>query len=429
MRKLVYLPWLLAAIILAAYLLITGGSAFAAGKTEGVKMSILASDWAIALRDGKTQGEMFKAEAARMGITLETLKEDISTGGTLSIDALMAAGRSPTIYWAFNGRVAKVIRADWALPLDRYKDRFVESYLAPLYRDGKLLAAPMDINNQGMMVNLDMFDEIGFAMPENWSVDDFLRMCALAKAKGKYGTALFAKSQSADYLYMNWFASFGADMFKQGDYSKVTINSAAGVKTARFFRLLYASRYVPAESPQLVDDDALAMFWNGKCAAFANYAGWEGNMQAAIESKQLAKPFRYRLVRFPAAAGVSKVPASWQGGLAAVDKKQDSLVLHRFLDWFLSPAMANKIIDVDGSVSMYKCLKGVMPNLGVSIVQSAALEIARVNGLWDQGATIPQFPNLRKCWFPIFADLMVGKVTAERAMAEYEAALNKVLAE
>lgn len=380
---------------------------------------------------GQPLGNTLIILAKQSNIDIRFIEEDITTGSTISMDALIAAGKAPDIYNAFVGRASKYMVPEFALPLNRFADRIKENFLGLFYRGADLLALPLDISNQGLCINLDMLEGIGVKIPEdgNISLDEFLAICERVKTRlpGIYGTAVFAKSASADYLYMNWFASFGAEMFKKGDYSRVAINSPAGVRTAAFFRMLYEKGYVPPDSPTLVDDDAVLLFWTGKVAMFAEYPGWEVNLQATLDQKLIDKPFRYRLIRFPADAGVVKVPASFQGGVIVANKARPDATL-KMIDVWVRPStyIAANAISTQGAIYS-GAVKMDLP-VNVSPLMAQSLEISAANGLWDQGIALQKFSELRKCWYPIFAELLRGKIAPDVAMAAYEAALMRVLA-
>ena len=42
--------------------------------------------------------------------------------------------------------------------------------------NGKQLGLPMTGSAQGMAINLDIMKEIGYTVPDNWTIDDFLKM-------------------------------------------------------------------------------------------------------------------------------------------------------------------------------------------------------------------------------------------------------------
>lgn len=421
-------------ILLSLVLLFTLTLLFATGKIEIIpeaaaqpeKITILGN-----MLSGQPLGNVLTAEAKKANIDITFIEEDITTGSTISMDALIAAGKTPEIYNAFIGRACKYMVTEFALPLNRFADRVKANYLGAFYRGEDLLGIPLDVSNQGLCVNLDMLDSIGYALPAdgNITVDQFLEICELVKQKlpGVYGTALFAKSQSADYLYMNWFASFGAEMFKKGDYSRVTINSPAGVETAAFFRLLYKKGYVPPDSPTLVDDNAVLLFWTGKVAMFAEYPGWEANLQAALDQKLIDKAFRYKLIRFPAGRGVTTVPASFQGGCIVASKARPG-VTYKMIDLWLRPEIYYRANARSSQGAIYSSALEMDLPWNVSPLMAQAMKIAADNGLWDQGITQEKFSEMRKCWFPIFAELMRGTVDPYPAMAAYEAALTRVLA-
>ena len=133
---------------------------------------------------------------------VELLQIDFTDGSQLTMTALLAADMAPNVYIDFIGRASTYITPDYALPLDglvRDLDAYID--LKPYTRAGKVYALPDAASAQGMAVNMEIMEEIGFTPTWDWTIADFLEMAARVKDKyngEKWATGMFAANQSGD---------------------------------------------------------------------------------------------------------------------------------------------------------------------------------------------------------------------------------------
>jgi len=253
-------------------------------------------------------------------VRIEMLMLDLSDGSTISMDALNASGQTPNVYTDYVGRVSKYMRPGFALPLNGYVrdlDKYVPGVLDAYTRDGDVLALPQPGGVQGMAINLEIMEAIGFEVTEDWTIDDFLHMAAMVKQQfdgEKWATGMFAGNQSGDYLINNWFAAFGAELYQNGDYSKTTIRETGVEKVYEFFQGLVENGYVPPGSAALVDDDYVLQWARGELAATAFFPGWVAPYQNIVK-QQGYEPFEFVFMPFPTATGE---PVPTYGSNAAI---------------------------------------------------------------------------------------------------------------
>jgi len=213
-------------------------------------------------------------------VAVRTLALDLSTGSAMTMDALHEADLRPNIYWDHPSRVSKYMIPGYALPLDdaiRGLDQYNDGILDPYRHDGVLYGIPEAGQANGMAINLDIMEEIGYTVPENWTVDDFLEMCELVKqfyGGEKWGTFMYAKTMSGDYMINTWWGAFGAKMFAPGDYSHTTIRETGGAKVHEFYQLLASNGYIPPGAATLADGESFGMWGEGKFAAVPFFPGW-----------------------------------------------------------------------------------------------------------------------------------------------------------
>ena len=356
---------------------------------------------------------------------------NLGDGSTMTIDAMLAAGIPPNVYIDTLVRASKLIVPEYALPLDgkiRDLSKYNKDALDPFRRDGKLLALPQQGAPQGFCINLDIMDEIGYKVPDKWTVADFLKMAELVKQKyagKKFATGMFAGNQSGDYLINNWFAAFGAKYYKPGDYSKTTIRETGGAKVYEFFQTLVKNGYVPPMSATL-DDDVYAAEWaKGNYAATAFFAAWmEPYWKTAIEQGHIKAPFRVQYVPFPRGPGVKDVP-TYSSYAAYVIHKTGTIAdtwAARFVEY------AN-----DAYVQKWQATKKTFPNRSdVKVVYDdpAIMQILKIyqdGGLYDAGVTTAKFPATRPQHYPVLQKVLNLTISPSDAIAEYERRLNEAL--
>jgi len=374
-------------------------------------------------------------------LAVRWLNLNLADGTTISMDTLVAAGAYPNVYNDFTGRASRfMIRtAGWkAMDLTPYVD--VKGYfdLVPWQRGGLLLGVPGVVPLQGIALNLDLLDAAGYKLPDakDWTIDAFLAMCEAVKAKlpGKWGTALFAKSASADYLWMNWFGSFGAQVFVGGDYTRTAINSAQGVATLRFLQALVQKGYAPMDSAELWDDAALELWQRGIVAAMPIRPDWVAAfMKGALDQKMIAKAFRWVMYPFPRGPGVPAVPTLGAGSTAVVGESGNGR-----LDSFagqLAAALGDRAYQDETMASIggsWPTIRGVaeVPNGSAEDVAAWKVvnEIVQKAGIMDVGYTLSGYSAIRGELFPRLVELYNGKTTPEAALATYEKRVNEILA-
>jgi len=403
-------------------------------------ITFLTTDTKMILLSGEMKGKSFYYDYALPKLLkdfpdakVELLQVDLKTGATLSLDALLASGQAPNIYNDTLVRSSKLILPEYALPLDTYiRDlgKYNSGVLDPYKRNGKVLALPVPGAPQGMCINMDMMKEIGYVVPDNWTIFDFIVMAEKVKdyyGGKKFATGMFAANTSGDYLINNWFASFGAKFYKPGDYSRTTIRETGGAKAYEFFQALAKNKYIPDGAAMLNDDDYAAEWAKGNYAATAFFAAWMGPYwDTAIQQKFIAKPFEVKYVPFPRDFSVKNVPTYMMNAAFVIHKTGTA-----------KDKVAARLVEYmnDGYIQSQMSLASVIPNRSdVKMLMddknlNAIMGIMKNNGLFDVGLTNAKFSATRPVHFPILQKVLNLAIAPEAAIAEYEKALNEALEE
>lgn len=363
-------------------------------------------------------------------VEVRCLLADLSTGSSMTMQALNEAGLAPNVYWDYVGRVAEFMVPGYALPLDglvRDLDQFNDGVLDPFRKNGLVYATPQPAQANGMAINLDIMADIGYTVPENWTVDDFLEMCELVKqfyGGEKYGTMMYAKTMSGDYQINTWFGSFGAEFFAPGDYTRSTIRETGGAKVHEFFQTLMSNGYIPADSATLGDGESFNMWGDGMFAAVPFFAGWVPAYQAAGVSRGYDS-FALEFVGLPSATG-NPVPAYSTTAAYMVVETGTA-----------ADAMAARLVEYMNGIEVQALLTataGIPSNRKDSILESSDPLFAQTgaiiaaNGTQDVGLFSPLYSAVRAQHTPILRRLLNFELTPEESIRLYEQAVNEVLA-
>jgi ABC-type glycerol-3-phosphate transport system substrate-binding protein len=372
-------------------------------------------------------GEMLKRDYP--GTVLEILVMDLSDGSNLTMAAQLAAGTPPNIYTDTLVRSSQYLRLDYALPLDglvRDLNKYKPGALDPYRRSGKLLALPQAGNAQGMCINLDIMDEIGYTVPKNWTIDDFLVMAEKVKQKyngAKWPTAMFAANQSGDYLLNNWYASFGVDWYGK-DYDTAHVYDNGGAKVYEWYQKLVKAGYVKPTSATLKDFDEITAWSKGQIAATAFFTNWATMYQAnAMKQKFIEKPFAYTFVPFPRAPGVKKVPTYYTNDAIIVKNTGKAIdkIAARMAEYMNGPLMQG-FDAVAGTIPtrMDAYYKNTDPH------NAEIVAIIADNGIQDVGLSDARFTQRRGLQFPILQKVLNFELSPEEASKQFQAALSAV---
>lgn len=411
MRKLIPVVFLMVAAAL-----------FATGTAEEPQsITVLMDMNAAAFSDGTTM-RTWGEEATDLEV--EYLSLDLSDGSTLTMDALIAAGKAPDVYFDYIGRVSKYLVPEYAMPLQDKIDVSAFSGLAAFTRNGDVLGLPASGGAQGMAINLEIMGDIGYTVPDLWTIADFLEMADLVKQHyggEKWATGMFAGNQSGDYLINNWFASFGAELYGDG-YESTTI-AEKGARVHDFFQHLVQQGYVPPGSATLVDDDYVIQWAKGDLAATAFFESWTKPYFDSVISQGLrSEPFEYTFVPFPRAQGVENVPTYMSYAAFVAHKDAPDAAA----DWIAGASgvevQSRLLVELDQMPSRTD-ITAVNPNPRLAEITA----IVQAGGIMDVGLTSPQFAAVRPQHYPVLQKVLNLTIEPQKAIEEYAARVNEAL--
>lgn len=359
------------------------------------------------------------------------MKIDLSNGSTLTMDAMLAAGTAPNIYMDTMVRASKYMVPEFALPLEkviRDTNKYGKGVLAPYTKNGKLMALPTPGGAQGMLINLNIMKEIGYSIPKDWTIKEFLVMAEKVKkfyGGKKWATGMFAANQSGDYLLNAWFASFGVSFYKPGSYDTSIIADTGGVKVYEFYQLLTKNGYIPPNAAALNDDDYALEWQKGNIAATAFFPNWTaGYFKSAIDQKQIEKEFDYIFIPFPKAPGVKLVPTYISNAAMVVHNTGTSAdaVAARLVEYLNCASVQSAKVVVTSEVTNRTDVTAIANNIHIKEVMTIVAE----QGVQDVGLTDPRFTERRALQFPILQQVLNFKLTPDEAIKLYQKKLSAI---
>ncbi len=413
-------------IIVTVLILLVAGLSFAGGEREAKTIEILVTNLEAPVGDMDAY-DYAEAKVLEKYPDVEFVYKvvDLTTGSAITMDTLIASGQAPDVYADSMVRASRYMTPDFALDMSEYLDLSMYTDLGPFTRDGKVVGLPGQGGAQGMAINLDLLEKVGYTIPDDWTLSDFFDMCEAVKQYSEetgeevYGTGLFAGNQSGDYLWTQWFSVFGVDLYSD-DYTKSTqING--GAEVWNFYRTLIDKGYIPPNTPQLVDDDYVIQWARGMFAATAFYPSWtEPYFDSVMKQGLIDKPFNYKFIEFP-----NDAPAcsNFNGTVVNKDTEYPEIAME-YVKALGSVEVREAYVIHKGSLAFREDVTAEPRDEKVKQVN----KIVEENGMYDLGVTNPWFAEVRAQGFPILQEVLMGKMTGEEAAKEYTERVNEIIA-
>ena len=434
-------------LLLILLSLAIAGSLFAAGEAEGSKsyeLTVVTSgsySWENAPGYFETGGydspqELIFAEFEEKhpNVSINYVIRDV-TQGSMTVDALMEKGQIPDIWIDATGYFRDYLHAEYSLPLEQYMDVsvFEDWLIEPYTYDGHVYAIPVVNIGTGLAINTSMLDEIGYTIPDmkDWTIDEYLRLGAKLKKAGHYLTTVFTQEGFGSWMYP-WIYAFGGELYEDGDYSKVAINSPESLRALEFLKTLVEKGYAPPYPNEVDDDITVDLFTTGKIfSAMMQNGHTDYWIPEQVKNGVIAKEFGYSFIEFPHVPEVAHTPVYGYQTVLNVHRTDDetrNALSAELAQEFLSERWHNYATTLTGGFPVRKGYK--IPNVGVATKPSyrAVAEVVSASGLMDLGGLHPRAREvMNAALIPIqrFAD---GDITAQEFLDQFEAEANAILA-
>lgn len=354
------------------------------------------------------------------------------------IPAAIAASSPPDILRDYLGRTAQYAyqgvleNLETLLPKEELDD-YIPSYLQLYTINGHLHALPAYAWAAGVVVNKALWKDKGkenlLPTKDNpyWTMDQFDTALRAVADKGKVFpfAVQVAESQGDTGLY-NFFWGFGAKLFKNGDYSKVALNSPEGVKALEYLVKLNDEGLLQPSAVTAKATDIDTLLWQGQLGGLGDTLGAWSKLDNAKTEGKTKGAIDLAMVSQPSADGVKNGLPVGPTGLAVFKQKDENKKkwIAEFLK-FINKTEYQKTYAINAGQFPVKKSAGVPlqddPNYGV------LQKIIQDRGVEDSGLTAPKYAEIRVLLQPeIQAALLKAKSPAQ-ALADYEKAANKIL--
>ena len=311
------------------------------------------------------------------------------------------------------------------------KSVFIGSVVDMATINGKLSGIPGTYNPYGVLVNVDIFKSAGAAnlIPADpkraWTRQEFEAALTAITKNGIYGTAFFAADESSDLDTKTMIEGGTGFTLLNDNYSMVRYNEPRGIEGVAWIKSLIDRGLAVKGAETMVDDDAWELFAQQKIGVLPANLWCRAWIEERIANGEL-KPFEIRYVQYPNISGFEpKAPINCV--IFSVFDKGDPLKVKYGKEW------AKFVIESEAEFTCNKLQNAFSAQLSRSNMFAGnpennwvATELSKYG--YNPGVSAKGFADIRLLMYPEMQAVFSGQKTPERAMNDFAAAANAVLA-
>lgn len=432
----------LLSLLIAGVVFANGASESAEETYDLILVDTGATPWSVAPGIWDTKGhdsfqDLIVAEfrESHPNVNLEYIHRDV-TQGSLTVDALMTKGTPPDVWLDAAGYFREYLNEEYSLPLEQYLDvdLFLDDLVAPYTRDGHVYALPVSNNTAAMAVNLTILDEIGYTLPptEEWTTDEFVKLAGKLKGAGYPATAVMTEQGLISWMIV-WLYAFGAELYADGDYSQVAINSPEAKAGLEYIKMLVDKGFTPPYPNEVNDDMGVELFTTGKIfsvmlqTVHADY--W---IPEQVKNGVIDEAFEYTFIEFPHAPGRDHTPVYAYQTVVNAHRSDDEArnrIVADLLWAQVGPGYQQYVATMQGGFPTLKDFD--MPTVGTAAKPSyqAMVQLAPVAGVMDLGGLHPRAKEVMGAAKVLMQRFMDGDITAQELLDRWETDANRILAD
>jgi len=341
---------------------------------------------------------------------------------TIKLDADIAGGDAPDVYWDYLGRVNKYANSKYAVPINltfEELDDYLPSSLIPVMKDGELYALPGTFWAAIMVVNKTLIESVGLGnilADRSWTISEYLMVVDTVQQKygdEYYGYVLFAAGTGGDYWSsFGWMSAFGAKLYDNG---KIVVDSEEGIKALEFMQLMNESGIAMPGAAGLDYKANLSAMVNGNVVA----AGNSSNIAfTPLELKDGSGFIEAYIMEWPRAPGITEVPVAVGPDAGMVfASTQHELESKELLRYINSTKVQQMICKANGRFASRKSIGNVVKNNPAWIT---ATDIINRNGTFDTGVGLEKYSEVRNLWPPTLQAIFTGELTVTEAIKRFK---------
>jgi ABC-type glycerol-3-phosphate transport system substrate-binding protein len=340
---------------------------------------------------------------------------------TIKLDADIAGGDAPDVYWDYLGRVNKYANSKYAAPINLTFEElpdYLPSALDPVIKDGELYALPGSFWAAVMIVNKTLVESVGLENlleDVSWTIDEFLMITTALQDKygpEYYGYVLFAAGTGGDYWSsFGWMSSFGAKLYDNG---KIVVGSEEGIEALNFMKFMSVSGLAMPGAAGLSYKENLGAMASNKVVAAGNSSG---TVAKPIELADGSGTIDAVIMEWPRAPGVDKVPVAVgpDAGMVFASTKHEveAMELLRHLN---STEIQQLICKTGGRFASRYSVGNVLADNQTWVT---ATDIISRNGTFDTGVGLEKYAEIRNAWPPTLQAIFTGELSVQEAVDRF----------
>jgi ABC-type glycerol-3-phosphate transport system substrate-binding protein len=378
----------------------------------------------------------FMAQNPNVTIEAEALAwEDLVT----KVAAAIAAGTPPDVLKDYLGRSSKYANQDLLEPLESAIPQGVYNDFLPSLRGlytikGHLHALPVYFWITSIWGNTLPFKEANAEdkMPNpdgTWTPEQFTSALeALAVPDKRWPLGLQFSSEQGDYTRLGFFWANGAVLYKDGDYSKTAFNSPEAVEALARLVEWNNSGYIVPGATTIPLQDLDNAFYQGQVVIGGGNPGNYTLLETAQKEGRVTVDWEPFYALFPQKEGVKSAGlAAGPTGVMVFKQGEDAkrTAAVDFATFLVGPDL-EKEYAINSNQFPTRTSAG-NPFEGDEVM-SRYVEWSQKYGVEDMGLGSPAYAEVRVVMVPLLQAALLGKMTPEEALAEYEKQANEILA-
>jgi len=341
----------------------------------------------------------------------------------------IAAGNPPDVLYDYPGRTMAWAAQGFLEPLNDtltafdYED-FLPGVIGLNSLDGNFFGYPFGCSYRAIQVNRTLCEEAGVAhlLPtepgRNWTFETYMEVATAIKGLGVYPFGFFAKATAGDYYTLTNFQIFGASLYENGDYTKTTLNSEAGVRALQWMIDMVGQGYAPRGVAGLSADDFIDMKFRGQIGI----GGWcypLKQLELNVENGIIDYVPDWYFVAVPHIEGIPGPPAymAWNQTVVFKGQSPEKLAASKRLAVFLGSREVYELLSHPTALPTRKsCNVDHLDEFG-----KLQVEWALVNGVGDLGYCSPFYLEVRDLQHVALQEAFMGLKTPKEALDDFAA--------
>ncbi len=337
----------------------------------------------------------------------------------------IAGDTTPDVLFDYIGRVAAYYYQDaleplnGTLPQEDLND-FLPSVLAQFTIDETLIGFPVPFGCRVWGVDKIIVEKAGVenllpqGLNREWSFEDFMTVADAVKELGIFPFCFFTGATGGDYYQIMYSQIFGAKLYEDGDHTKTTWNSEAGVRALEWMMQMIDEGYAPPGAAGLAYGNALDMKAAGKVLVGGLFL--PSRCQEHYDSGVIDYVQNDWQIEVPHIEGVPAPPLfNGPGGFClfkSVKDKDDALTFMRFM--VSKESVENINLNTKGWIPISSRLSAeVLPEARITQY------MVNKNGVGDLGLTSPYYGEIRVLMASELQAAFMGIKSPKKALDDF----------